>query len=98
MSKPHLSILLLVLAITTTAPLFAHHSISAHYFMDQTVHLEGDVMEFSYTNPHSFIQLSAKDPQTGQPVKWEIEWASVRRLQQRGVAKDAIKSGRLRHH
>jgi hypothetical protein len=81
------------MAITTTVPLVAHHSISAHYFMRQTVHLEGDVLEFSYTNPHSFVQLSAKDAQTGQAVKWEIEWASVRRLEQRGVAKDAIKSG-----
>jgi len=88
MSKPQISTLLLV---ATTA--FAHHSISGHYFMDQTVHVEGDVLEFSYPNPHSLVQLSAKDPQTGQPVKWEIEWASIRRLQQRGVAKDAIKSG-----
>ena len=88
MSKPHLSVLLLA-ATTATA----HHSISGHYFMDQTVHLEGDVLEFSYTNPHSFVQLSAKDPQTGQPVKWEIEWASVRRLQQRGVSRDAVKPG-----
>ncbi len=75
------------------APLFAHHSISAHYFMDQNIHLEGDVLEFSYTNPHSFVHLEAKDPTTGQPAKWEIEWASVRRLEARGVAKDAIKPG-----
>jgi Family of unknown function (DUF6152) len=91
MSKPHLYIWLLVANIAP--PLFAHHSISGHYFMDQTVHLEGDVLEFSYTNPHSFLQLSAKDPQTSQPVKWEIEWASIRRLQQRGVARDAVKPG-----
>ena len=91
-TKPQLSILLLV-AGAAAAPLFAHHSISAHYFMDQSIHLEGDVLEFSYSSPHSFVQLATKDPKTSQPVKWEIEWAPVRRLQQRGVTKDAIKPG-----
>jgi len=80
-TKSNLSILLLL-----AAPVFAHHSISAHYFMDQNIHLEGDVLEFSYINPHSFVRLEAKDPKTGQPAKWEIEWASVRRLEARGVA------------
>jgi len=87
-TKPHLSILLLA-----AAPLFAHHSISAHYFMEQNIHLEGEVLEFSYSNPHSIVHLEAKDPKTGQTAKWEIEWASVRRLESRGVAKDAIKPG-----
>jgi len=87
-SKPLLSILLLA-----AAPLFAHHSISAHYFTDQNIHLEGEVLDFSYSNPHSVVHLEAKDPKTGQTAKWEIEWASVRRLEARGVAKDAIKPG-----
>jgi hypothetical protein len=91
-TKPHLPILFLV-ASTAAAPLFAHHSISAHYFMEQGVRLEGEVLEFSYMSPHSFVKLETKDPQIGQPVKWEIEWAPVRRLQQRGVTKDAIKPG-----
>src|ERR1051326_6375642 len=84
---------LFVLAGAAVSPLLAHHSIPAHYFMDQSVHLEGEVLEFSYSSPHSFVQLQAKDPKSGQPVKWEIEWAPVRRLEQRGVAKDSIKPG-----
>jgi hypothetical protein len=87
-AKLPLSILLLA-----AAPIFAHHSIPAHYFMDQSVHLEGDVIEFAYSNPHSFVHLSTKDPATGQAVPWEIEWAPVRRLQARGVNKDTIKPG-----
>jgi hypothetical protein len=87
-TKSSFSVLLLL-----AAPAFAHHSISAHYFMDQNIHLEGDVLDFSYTTPHAFVHLEAKDPQTGQPAQWEIEWASVRRLEARGVAKDAIKRG-----
>jgi Family of unknown function (DUF6152) len=79
--------------LLAAAPVFAHHSIPAHYFMDQNIRLEGDVVEFSYINPHSFVRLEAKDPKTGQAAKWEIEWASVRRLEARGVAKDAIKPG-----
>ena len=61
--------------------------------MEQSVHLEGEVVQFAYSNPHSLVQLETKDPQSGQTVKWEIEWAPVRRLQSRGVSKDSIKPG-----
>jgi hypothetical protein len=90
--EPKLSVALLI-AGAVAVPLFAHHSIASHYFMDQNIRLEGQVLEFAYISPHSFVQLQAKDPKTGQPVKWEIEWAPVRRLQQRGVKKDSIKPG-----
>jgi hypothetical protein len=87
-AKLHWPILLLA-----AAPLFAHHSIPAHYFMEQSVHLEGEVIEFAYANPHSFVHLSVQGPVTGQLVKWEVEWAPVRRLEARGVNKDSLKPG-----
>ena len=86
--KPRLATLLIA-----AAPLFAHHSIPGHYFMEQNVHLEGEVIEFSYASPHSTVQLQTKDAKSGQPVKWEIEWAPPRRLEQRGVKKDSLKPG-----
>jgi hypothetical protein len=72
---------------------FGHHSISGAYFVDQNTKLEGDVLEFSYKNPHAILQLEVRDPQTGQVEKWVAEWAPVRRLEARGVTKDSIKAG-----
>lgn len=86
---PQFAALLMIAA----APLLAHHSIPGHYFMDQNVHLEGEVVEFSYASPHSIVHLQTKDPKSGLPAKWEIEWAPPRRLEQRGVKKDSIKPG-----
>ena len=91
-NQPRFATLLLA-ACLFVVPLLAHHSIPAHYFMEQNIHLEGEVIEFSYGSPHSFVQLQTQDPKSGQPVKWEIEWAPVRRLEQRGVNKDSIKPG-----
>jgi hypothetical protein len=84
---------LLLAAVTVAAPLFAHHSISRQYFMDQSTRIEGNVIAFAFENPHSMVQIESTDPQTGQPTRWVIEWGSVRRLAQRGVTKDSIKPG-----
>ena len=74
-------------------PLLAHHSIPSHYFMDQGVHLEGEIKDFAYQNPHSMLRVEAKDPRTGEMVDWIVEWGPVRRLKDRGVTKDSVKPG-----
>src|SRR5258708_40248243 len=46
----------------------AHHSVSGYYFMDQRATVEGDLVQFLYQNPHSFVELKSKDPNTGEMV------------------------------
>lgn len=84
---------LFLVLVAATAALEAHHSIPSHYDMQKSVRLEGDVVEFSYANPHSFVHLDVKDPLSGQLARWDIEWAPVRRLEQRCVNKDSLKAG-----
>ena len=79
--------------IGAVTPGKAHHSIQQYYATNQSTHIEGDVVEFNYRNPHSFVELDVKDPQSGQMVRWSIEWGSLRRLEQRGVNKDSLKPG-----
>src|SRR5262245_59897591 len=74
-------------------PALAHHSISDAYCTDQQTRIEGTVVEFNYRNPHAFVSLDDKDPATGQPVRWGVEWASVKRLERENIQRDTIKPG-----
>ena len=39
----------------------AHHSFAATYFEDQTESIEGNLVQFLFRNPHSFVHVEAKD-------------------------------------
>ena len=50
------------------APAFAHHSFAATYFEDKTETAEGELVQFLFRNPHSFVQIETKDA-NGHPTR-----------------------------
>jgi len=80
---------MLLLAI----PAAAHHSVAGEYFMDQRATVEGDVAEFLDRNPHSFLELTNKDPRSGELITWRVEWNGAGRLARDGVKADTLKPG-----
>ena len=70
----------------------AHHSFPAYYFEDQTVTIEGELVQFMFRNPHSFIHVEAKD-EKGQVVRWAIEWGGGGQLGRQGVTRETLKAG-----
>lgn len=76
----------------TGAALSAHHSFASYYFEDQSVTLEGDVVEFEYRAPHAWVRFHATDSQ-GKTHVYGAEWANPARLSRDGVTKDTIKPG-----
>jgi len=70
----------------------AHHSFAATYIESQKVTVEGDLVQFQWRNPHSFVQLVAKDAK-GQSQRWSAEWGSGGQLGNQGVARDTLKVG-----
>ena len=56
------------------APAFAHHSF-AMFDADTTLELQATVMEFQWTNPHSWIEVMITDDQ-GQATHWSMEMGS----------------------
>jgi hypothetical protein len=70
----------------------AHHSYGALYIESDTIEIDGDVIEFQYKNPHSWIQIDARDP-FGRRVVYAAEWGSVSALERQNVLKDTIKPG-----
>jgi len=61
----------------TAAPAYAHHSFAATYFEDKTESVEGDLVQFLFRNPHSFVHVEGKDAQ-GNPVRFAVEWGARR--------------------
>jgi hypothetical protein len=86
---------LLIAAVAAGASADAHHSFAAHYFEDQTVSIEGELVEFEY-RPHAWVHVMAKD-ENGQVQRFSAEWASVDRLRRAGVAKRHPEAGGLCH-
>src|SRR5262245_2911196 len=70
----------------------AHHSFAAFYLEDQTISMEGEIVEFEYRSPHSFVHIATRD-ETGAVQRFVAEWASPNRLSQRGVTAETLKPG-----
>ena len=81
----------LLLALTA-APAFAHHSFAATYFEDKKMTVEGNLVQFLFRNPHSFVQVEAPDD-SGKMVRWAVEWAGGGQLGQQGVTRETLKPG-----
>ena len=55
-------------------PALAHHSF-AMFDAETTLVLEGTVVEFQWTNPHSWLQVEVTDD-AGETVEWSLEMGS----------------------
>ena len=74
------------------APLLGHHSFGVYYLDQDTIEVEGDVVEFQYKNPHSWIHVAGKDAFL-RPRIFAGEWASTSRLEQDGITKNTLRIG-----
>ena len=69
----------------------AHHSF-AMFDMTKEVTVNGTVKEFQWTNPHAYIQLTAKDEQ-GRDVEWSMEMGAPMYLYARGWRPSSLRAG-----
>jgi hypothetical protein len=84
-------VLAAMLAVAGGAPVFAHHSISAHYHRGETQTLEGVIATVFFQNPHASIHLDvASDAGT---ERWTLEWDDTDDLREAGFTADTLKSG-----
>ena len=70
----------------------AHHSQAAQYDTGKTVKIEGTLVQFQFRNPHTFIQVEVPD-ESGEKVRWSIEWGGVGQLNGQGVTRTTLKYG-----
>ena len=89
-------VIVLSLALLLSVRLQGHHNFADIYLEADTIEIEGEVVEFQYKNPHSWIHVQAPDA-FGTEKIYSGEWASVSRLERDGITKDFFKAGdRLR--
>jgi hypothetical protein len=82
----------LVAGVVVGAPVFAHHSFAATYLEDQSVTIEGQLVQLLLRNPHSFVHLMVKE-QDGSMARYVVEWGSPAQLGAQGVTRDTLKPG-----
>jgi hypothetical protein len=70
----------------------AHHSFAATYFEDKQEKIEGDLAQFLFRNPHSFVHIDVKEA-SGEVVRYAVEWGGGGQLGRQGVARDTLKVG-----
>lgn len=80
------------IGLAAVAPVSAHHSFAATYFEDQTTKIEGDLVQFQFRNPHSYVHLEAKDDK-GVTQRWTVEWGSGMQLSTQGLTATTLKVG-----
>jgi len=76
----------------TAGIVYAHHSFAATYFEDQTVTIDGKLVQFLYRNPHSFVHVEAPDDK-GVVQTWAVEWGAGGQLGRDGVTRESLKPG-----
>jgi len=69
----------------------AHHSFSAFDMSKESV-IEGEVVEFQWTNPHTWTWVNVKNPD-GTVTKYGFEGMSPNFLGRRGWSKNTLKPG-----
>ncbi len=70
----------------------AHHSFAAMYRSEGTVQIEGQIVQFLFRNPHSFVHIMAPD-EAGNMTRWTIEWSGASALDIGGLRPDTLKRG-----
>jgi len=93
MKRTLLALVIVAGALVSGGRAYAHHSFAATYFEDKTEKVEGDLVQFLYRNPHSFVHVESKDPKTGEMIRWAVEWGAGGQLGRQGVTRETLKPG-----
>ena len=93
MSSRRLALPLAVLGLCAALPprAQAHHS-AAMFDEKRTVTVEGEVKEFQYTNPHSWLLVDVKD-KDGKVTTWGFEAEGPSTLARAGIRPSDFKAG-----
>ena len=89
--KRYLVAPLAVIVFAIGVQAFAHHSFAATYLENQSVTIEGDLVQFVLRNPHSFVNVDVPQPD-GSMARYVVEWGSPAQLQGK-INRDTLKPG-----
>ena len=82
----------LMLVAALPVPAAVHHSFAAFYFEEQSVTIEGEVVQFDLRAPHAWLHVQVPDG-TGVSRTYAAEWANPNRLARDNIAADTLRPG-----
>jgi len=91
--KPRVLPLAFILIVALTAPILAHHSVSAEFDSTKPVTLTGTVTNVDWMNPHTYVFVDVNDNTAGKARTWACELTSPNELARRGFTRGSIKVG-----
>jgi hypothetical protein len=78
--------------LLAAAPARAHHAFAAEFDATKPIKVQGTVVKWEMTNPHSWIHINVKSPD-GTVATWMIEGASPNNLYRLGLTKESLPAG-----
>jgi len=84
--------LTITLALMWSVAADAHHSVEGTFQLDQNKTLQGTMTMLTIRNPHSFINIDAKD-ESGKITSWSAEWIGAAQLKDEGITETTFKVG-----
>ena len=84
------STILILVLLTASAPLFAHHGNAA--YESKKITLKGTVTAWMWTNPHVFLKFDVKDDK-GEVAPWVVELVAPSNLINFGFTPQTFKPG-----
>jgi hypothetical protein len=89
--KRYLVAPLALMVLGAAAQGWAHHSFAATYLENQTVTIEGELVQFVLRNPHSFVDVDVTE-KDGSKTRYVVEWAAPAQLAGK-VDRETLKPG-----
>jgi hypothetical protein len=80
------------LLLAVTAPLAAHHSISAEFDQSRPITFTGTIKQVDWMNPHIYTHVEVKNPD-GTSVVYKVEGGPPNALFRQGWRRDTLKTG-----
>jgi hypothetical protein len=93
--KPKFLPIGIILIVAITAPILAHHSVSAEFDSTKPVTLSGPVTNVDWMNPHTYVFVDVNDPSAAaRKIRtWACELASPNELARRGFTRESLRVG-----
>ncbi len=82
----------LVFGLWISAPLWAHHEMSAEFDQTKSAMLRGIVSKVEWNNPHAYIYIDSRD-RGGSTETWAVELAAPSELERNGWARESLAVG-----
>jgi hypothetical protein len=86
------AILLIALSVAAGVRPSAHHRFGDTYVEKTLITIEGQVSQWVFRDPHSYIHVLAKTPGT-EPERWIVECRGAGHLGRLGITRETLKPG-----